>query len=150
MYFGIKRAVICSILKLQKNVNNIFSPKNYFNWGLFYKCLLSDQLFLNRHQKRTIAFAFDPLSGKNLPKSSHLEGRKQTRLCIFDDNSKIVDLRAKTCKIDPNWNNFLAKKYYNFFVNSELSKWPQFWVQHTDGSHALSFWATTLKFWKSS
>ena len=107
-----------------KKFNNNFLLENYyFSWGLFYMFLLSYESFLNYCQKRAIAFAFYPPSGKILANSFHLGVRKWTWLRVFDDKSKTVDLRPKISKLDPNWKNFLMKNFFlRFFVAPKLSK----------------------------
>ena len=148
MYFELKMAVIRLILQLQKNLWYIFSPKNYFSRGVFYKFLLSDKPFLSYCQKCAFAFAFYPPSCQILANSDSLGGRKFMRLCIFDNNSKKVHLRAKICKTCPYWNNFLVKKYHwGFFVAAKLSKWRPFWVQNTNGRGGLNFRARSFKLW---
>ena len=136
------------ILQLQKNSTKNFSPEYYFTRGVFFKLLLSDELFLNYYQKRTIAFASYPLSCQISANSDSLGGRKRTRLRVFQDISKTVDLRAKTCKTDPYWNNFLVKKYFwHFYLTSKLSECRSFWVQNTNGHGGLSFQARSFKLW---
>ena len=149
MYIELKMTVARLILKLQKNPNNIFSPKNYFSRGKFYKFLLSDESFLSYRQKRAIAFAFHPPSCQILANSDSLGGRKRTRLRVFDNNSKMAHLRVKICNKHHSLNIFLVKKcFLNFFVAPKLRElWP-FWVQNTNGRGALNF-AATKNFLKS-
>ena len=120
MYFGLKLAIARFILKVQKNLKNIFSSKNYFSMGKFYKFLLSDEPFFSYCQKHAIAVAFYPPSCQNLPKSDSLGGRKRTRLHVFDNHSKTACLRAKTCKTHPYWNNFFMKKYFKVFCSCKI------------------------------
>ena len=40
LYFELKMAANRLIFKLQKNLKNLFSQKNYFTWGLFSTFLL--------------------------------------------------------------------------------------------------------------
>ena len=58
MNFELKMTVTRLILKLQKKLKDIFSPKNYLSKGDFYKFLLTGEPFLSYCQKRAIAFAF--------------------------------------------------------------------------------------------
>ena len=122
LYFELKMAVIPSILKLQKIFIDVFSPKNYFSWGVPHKFLFSEELFLNFRQKHEIVFVFYPLSCQIVVNSDSLGSRTWTQYNIFDDNSKMVHLRAKTCKTHPDRNNFLVKKIVKFFCSCKFER----------------------------
>ena len=100
------------IFTATKKLDNIFSTKKNLILVVFCKFLFSDKLFLSYRQKCEIAFAFYPPSCQNLPKSDSLGGGKRTRLRVFDDNSKMTCLRAKTSKRHPSWNYFYVKKIF--------------------------------------
>ena len=122
MYFELKMTVTRLILKLQKNLNNIFSPKNYFSMGKFYKFLLSDEPFLSYCQKRAIAFAFYPQAVR-ICQNLTAWGVKSERECaFFTITQKALIWEQKLVKHTPTEFIFWGKILLSYFCSFKIKQ----------------------------